>query len=87
MVKNYESLGELIRHNLVNYKMILELLKLVFNDNDNINFKNYNLLKLQLCNNISDIYLNNLIEISQLKELENIDWKKTDLVNKIKYNK
>ncbi len=85
MVKNYESLGELIRHNLVNYKMILELLKLVFNDNDNINFKNYNLLKLQLCNNISDIYLNNLIEISQLKELENIDWKKTDLVNKIKY--
>ena len=75
----HETLGAHIRNILTPYANIIQLLEDI-HENDDERMKEFLLTKIdpkKLQKN-----LNHFIEVSKLKEVEDINWRKTDLCNK-----
>ena len=80
---DHETLGAHIRNILTPYANIIAMLEEIYEGEDIVtvnHIKNYLLTNI----NVKDLRknLNHFIEVSKLKEVEDINWRSTELFNK-----
>lgn len=77
MACNYETLGAHIRNALSPYANVIAFIKDMKNAEDTGDEKMFNLFKKMLYNSTDN--LQHLIDISQMPEVEAINWRQTEL--------